>query len=174
MRKLVKYPSVPRPTQRPMPPASGAPLVSVSASSSLPLIDTLTCASSMTSLSVIHSSSAMSAPGLVASVRILLAQPIEFPVRIGEVLDRALVARRGRICLSSIERTQIDRLEARLGVDDAVRQADERSRVRESLSVQTAQDVNLDRTVLEIGGDEHIRRHVDQDAGRALVGLIGE
>ena len=30
-------------------------------------------------------------PRLVASVRILLAQPVEFPVRIGEVLDRAVV-----------------------------------------------------------------------------------
>jgi hypothetical protein len=57
MLKLAKYPSVPRPTQRPIPPAADAAFVSVNASSSVPLIDTL----SISSLSVVHSLSAISA-----------------------------------------------------------------------------------------------------------------
>jgi len=89
--------------------------------------------------------------GLVALVRILLAQPAEFPVRIGEVLDRALVARGGRIFLTAVERAQIDRLEARLVVD-AVGEPDERPRVRQTLSVETAEKVDLDRTVLKLVG----------------------
>src|SRR5262247_2451973 len=51
MRKLEKYPSVPRPTQRPIPPASGAPFKSVGANSSLPFTDTLTRVSPISSLS---------------------------------------------------------------------------------------------------------------------------
>src|SRR6266404_1296114 len=117
MRKLAKYASVPRPTQRPMAPASGAALVSVS--------------------------------------------------------DRALVARGGRIFLTAVERAQIDRLEARLVVD-AVGEPDERPRVRQTLSVETAEKVEFYRTVLEVGGDEHEGRHVATDAGPLLVGRLGE
>src|SRR5262249_18981998 len=82
-------------------------------------------------------------PGLVASVWVFPAEPVEFPVRIGEVLDRALVARGGRGCLTATERTQIDGFEARPAVNNAVCQADERPRVRQTLSVQTAQNVDL-------------------------------
>src|SRR4029450_1828386 len=65
------------------------------------------------------------APGFVAPVRILPAEPVEFPVRIGKVLDRPFVARRGGIGLAAIKWTQIDRLEAHPALDAAVGKADE-------------------------------------------------
>ena len=122
------------PTHKPMPPAAGIPLASTSASSSFPLTATRTWVPSIFSCNVIHSSSEMSAPLSYCPFGYSLAQPVELPVRIGEVLDRALFSRIRRI-LSSGHSMDAGRSSqsATSGVGDPIRKAYERTRVREPL-----------------------------------------
>src|SRR5262249_7476923 len=74
-------------------------------------------------------------PALVVSVRIFPAQPVELPVRVGEILHRALVAWRGRVLFAAVERAQIDRLEMRLRIGDPIRYADEGAGIGRALTV---------------------------------------
>ena len=158
-------------TNRPRAPATGAALVSLSARVSVPLTVAVSRVSSTSSLSVIHSSGPMSGARFVVPVRVLLAQPVELPVGIGEVLDGALVTWAGRVRPLSVQGAQVDRLEVVAIGGDAVSDAGEGPGVGGSLAVETAQDVDLDGAVGEAGGDDHEGGHVDVvDAGLALQG----
>ena len=107
-------------TNRPMLPRAGAALVSVSVSTSVPLTATVRRVPSMSILRVIHSSGANVCARFKAPVREFLAQPIELPIWVGEVLDGALVPRARRVGLPPVERAQIDRLKAVTTFGDAV------------------------------------------------------
>src|SRR5215510_5362886 len=106
MRKLEKYPSVPRPHPETDPADLGCGfqirrrefLLAVQRYSDARVVDIELEPDPFVVCNV--------GPGLVAPVRVFLAQPVEFPVGIGKVLDRALVARGGWVCLSAIEWTQ--------------------------------------------------------------------
>jgi hypothetical protein len=92
--RLAKKDSLPMSTNRPTASATGAALVSLSARVLVPLTVAVERDPFV---------GADVRARFVVPVRIQLAQPIEFPVGVGEVLDGALVAWAGRIRLLSVQ-----------------------------------------------------------------------